>query len=90
MRRLPFWIGILALAFSGNGCSEPPPLKLTAAQRDQVDTLYLKQVAVLGKELDSLCTLQTPERVQQLVDSLLEIRRQEEELLRQRYLKSQQ
>ena len=44
------WISITFIA-----CSKPPPLKLTSTQRTEVDTLYLRIVNPLGRQLDSTC-----------------------------------
>lgn len=72
------------LAFS---CGEKPPIRLTTAQRDQVDTLYLRKINQegLAKEMDSLCVATQEARVQHLVDSMLQVRRKEEEELRKKY-----
>jgi hypothetical protein len=68
-------------------CGEKPPLRLTTAQRDQVDTLYLRSINQKGLSLqmDSICTANRPAKVQHLVDSMLQVRRAEEEELRKRY-----
>ena len=68
-------------------CGEKPPLRLTTAQRDQVDTLYLRAINKGGllAEMDSLCSHTQAARVQHLVDSMLQVRRKEEEDLRKRY-----
>ena len=80
-----------ALATVGTtSCSEPPPLKLTLKQRDWVDTIYLKRVDSLRIALDSLCTANYEEKVTRLTDSLVAVRRAEEEALRQKYLRQQQ
>lgn len=78
---------LLGLALGFVSCGEKPPLKLTTAQRDQVDTLYLREVnqGGLAKTMDSLCTATQASRIQHLVDSMLQVRRKEEEELRKRY-----
>lgn len=68
-----------------NACSEPPPLKLTLQQRDMVDTIYLQKVQTLGPQLDSLCLVNREIRLKNAVDSILVIRRSEEEKLRVKY-----
>jgi hypothetical protein len=68
-----------------NACSEPPPLKLTLQQRDMVDTIYLQKVQTLGPQLDSLCLVNRETRLKNAVDSILAIRRSEEEKLRTKY-----
>lgn len=66
-------------------CSETPPLKLTLEQRDLVDTIYLQKVQTLGPELDSACQTGRELRLKQAVDSILAVRRSEEEVLRTKY-----
>lgn len=77
----------LLLSIGAFSCGEKPPLRLTTAQRDQVDTLFLRAVnkGGLSAEMDSLCSGTQAAKVQQLVDSMLLVRRKEEEDLRKRY-----
>lgn len=70
-----------------SACKEEAPLKLTSKQREQVDTLYSKEVGALSEELDSLCDQLFASRLEATVDSLLKIRRLQEESLRQKYQK---
>ena len=78
---------VLALVFmlALGACSEPPPLKLTLTQRDLVDTLYLRRVNGLGPQLDSACKAQREPELKRLLDSVLLVRRSEEEKLRAKY-----
>lgn len=80
-RLLLLWGLTQALLF----CSEPPPLKLTLEQREWVDTLYLRQVEGLGARLDSQCLERREKELQALADSIVAVRRHEEELLRAKY-----
>ncbi|MDX2067446.1 MAG: hypothetical protein SFV55_03410 [Haliscomenobacter sp.] len=77
----------LLLSFWAFSCGEKPPLRLTTAQRDQVDTLYLRAInqGGLSAEMDSLCNSNQKANIQHLVDSMLQVRRKEEEDLRKRY-----
>lgn len=87
-RRDCYWLGLfLGLCCGVFSCGEKPPLRLTSVQREQVDTLYLRKVnqGGLAREMDSLCTATQEARVQHLVDSMLQVRRKEEEELRKRY-----
>ena len=68
-----------------SACSEPPPLKLTLTQRDLVDTMYLRRVNGLGPQLDSACQAQREPELKRLLDSVLLVRRSEEEKLRAKY-----
>ena len=78
---------LLLLSIGAFSCGEKPPLRLTTTQRDQVDTLYLRAVnqGGLSAEMDSLCSSTQAAKVQHLVDSMLLVRRKEEEDLRKRY-----
>lgn len=82
--RVIFQLSGVVLLFL-NACSEPPPLKLTLQQRDMVDTIYLQKVQTLGPQLDSLCLVNREARLKKAVDSILAIRRSEEEKLRIKY-----
>ena len=53
------WISITFIA-----CSKPPPLKLTSTQRTEVDTLYLRIVNPLGRQLDSTCEANKVKKIQ--------------------------
>jgi hypothetical protein len=68
-----------------NSCTEPPPLKLTSTQRTEVDTLYLRIVNPLGKELDSTCEANRTKKIQVLIDSMKNDRLSEEGKLRLKY-----
>jgi len=69
-----------------NSCAEPPPLKLTSTQRSEVDTLYLRIVNPMGKQLDSICEANRTRKIQSLIDSMRNVRLSEEEKLRLKYL----
>jgi hypothetical protein len=70
-------------------CSNPPPLKLTSIQRTEVDTLYLRIVNPLGKQLDSACEANKVKKIQVLLDSMRNVRLSEEENLRLKYLQNE-
>jgi hypothetical protein len=78
------WISITFIA-----CSKPPPLKLTSTQRTEVDTLYLRIVNPLGKQLDSICEANKVKKIQVLLDSMRNVRLSEEENLRLKYLQNE-
>ena len=80
-------IAVLAFLLSSlllNGCTEPAPVSLSSEDRAIVDTLYSQQVQVLRPQLDSLCEAIFDEEVRKAVDSMLVVRRAEEERLRGR------
>lgn len=70
-------------------CEEQPPPALTSSQREMIDTLYLRKVAVLRPQLDSACDANFAADLQKAVDSLMKIRREEEARLRERLLQQQ-
>jgi len=72
-----------------NACSDPPPLKLTARQRDQVDTLYKERVIPQNERLDSICAARFESEVKAAVDSIMKVRKAEENRLREKYQKQQ-
>lgn len=78
------WISISVIS-----CTEPPPLKLTSTQRTEVDTLYLRIVNPLGKQLDSTCEANKVKKIQMLLDSMRNLRLSEEENLRLKYLQNE-
>lgn len=74
----------LVLSIALGSCTEPPPVSLSAEDRAQIDTIYAERVQVLRTQLDSQCEARFEASVQRAVDSMLPIRRAEEERLRQR------
>jgi hypothetical protein len=80
-----FWtFGALLCLFA---CKERPPLELTPAQREQIDTLYVRALNKgLKAEMDTLCIRNREAKVRYLVDSIMRARRAEEEKLRKKYL----
>ncbi|MEO0340384.1 MAG: hypothetical protein AAF242_14385 [Bacteroidota bacterium] len=86
-RQIAYLLICFALLSSFASCSDPIPLKLTSAQRQQVDTLYNAQVEGLLMEMDSLCDAAYENRLPQLIDSILQERRAQEEILRNKYQK---
>ncbi|GAB5555207.1 MAG: hypothetical protein Sapg2KO_47980 [Saprospiraceae bacterium] len=70
-----------------SACQEAPPLKLTSRQWEQLDTLYSQEVKGLATQLDSLCDEYYANNLDATVDSLLKIRRLQEQSLRQKYQK---
>ena len=78
---------LILFIFQLSACQEKPPLKLTSSQRDQLDTLYAQAVGPLAEELDSICEQMFATRLDNMVDSLLKVRQQQEDNLRQKYRK---
>lgn len=66
-------------------CSEPPPLRLTAKQRELVDSMYIDSVKLLNEEMETLCSVRFVKELPALVDSIIEVRLAEEARLREKY-----
>ena len=80
---------MLGAFFIPCGKKKQAKVRLTSAERVKVDTLYTREVRVLRPYLDSLCDANFDKMVTNAVDSLLEVRRQEEIQLRKRIPKLQ-
>lgn len=82
---------VIWLVFPGlfclGSCSDPPPLKLTLQQREWVDTLYFRRIEGMSVRMDSLCVEKRERILTALTDSILTVRREEEEALRAKYQK---
>lgn len=92
MRKYLIHLFLCILVFSGMtfsfySCTEPPPEKLTRAQKNQVDTLFSRLVADLRIETDSLCEVMMETQLQRATDSLVLVRKAEEKKIRQRLSK---
>lgn len=85
MRSLLFLVLLMAITLST--CSDPPPLRLTSRQRDRLDSMYVDSVKVLNLEMDSICNGRFATELPLMVDSLIQLRLQEEALLREKYEK---
>jgi len=59
----------------------PPELPLTKEEKKIIDSTYLAEKKILGKELDSLCDLRFNGIVVHAVDSIVKERRREIEML---------
>jgi len=75
----------ILLGLATSACEEDAPLKLTAAQRNQLDTLFTVQAQALNLELDSICDRYFTNNLDQVVDSILEVRKAQEAALRKKY-----
>lgn len=80
------WL-VLPGLFCLGSCSDPPPLKLTLQQREWVDTLYFRRIEGMSARMDSLCIEKRERILPALTDSILTVRREEEEVLRAKYQK---
>jgi len=80
--KLLAWPAIFLWTLSG--CAEQPPPRLTGIHLQQVDTLYRSQLDSLRLAIDSACAERHDERLAELVDSLVRLRREEERKMRER------
>jgi hypothetical protein len=76
-------------ALSFQSCTEPPPDRLSSRQRTQVDTIFSKIVSDLRAETDSLCEVMMETQLQAAVDSIVQVRREEERKIRRRLMKNE-
>lgn len=59
-------------------------IKLSYSERRVVDTLYNEAIQSISANLDSLCDVNYEENVQLMTDSILQMRRLDEERLRRK------
>ena len=64
-------------------------LRLTAAERARIDTLYTAKIDSIRPYLDSLCEANFASELEVAVDSIIQQRKLEEERLRARYEQTQ-
>ncbi|NRA48347.1 MAG: hypothetical protein HRU12_04380 [Phaeodactylibacter sp.] len=70
--------------------SQETGIRLTSSERIRIDSLAKKQIDSLVPVLDSLCTINQASMVQSALDSIIELRQQEEETLRARIKRKQE
>lgn len=80
-------VWVFPILLSALSCTEPPPLKLTSAQRDQLDTLYNQEILTLAPRMDSLCEAMVAQELTAAVDSILAARKEATRKLREKYRK---
>ena len=68
-----------------SGCGgKEPEMRLTSAERVRVDTIVQQRMEVLRPQMDSLCDANFDQWVLEAVDSIIQIRKEEEARLRAR------
>lgn len=73
------------LAIGASACEEPETsIRLTSRERVQIDTIATRQIDSIRLVMDSVCINDYPGIMHSALDSLLELRRKEEEKLRAR------
>mgnify|MGYP000353010153 FL=1 len=70
--------------------SQETGIRLTSSERIRIDSLAKKQIDSLVPVLDSLCTANKDKLIEQALDSIIELRQQEEQTLRERIKRKQQ
>lgn len=70
--------------------SQETGIRLTSSERIRIDSLAKKQIDSLVPVLDSLCTVNKDKLIEQALDSIIELRQQEEQTLRERIMRKQQ
>lgn len=70
--------------------SQETSIRLTSSERIRIDSLAKKQIDSLVPVLDSLCTANKDKLIEQALDSIIELRQQEEQTLRERIMRKQQ
>ena len=70
--------------------SQETGIRLTSSERIRIDSLAKKQIDSLVHVLDSLCTVNKDKLIEQALDSIIELRQQEEQTLRERIMRKQQ
>jgi hypothetical protein len=66
-------------------CSrEKAPIQMNSYHRDRADTIYLEKISGLRDSLDALCEAHFETEVLKVRDSLIEVRKLEEQKIRTR------
>lgn len=81
---------LLAALLSGCEPPEEAPIRLTSRERIRIDTLANQQIDSLRPVMDSICDAAYQDILERAVDSLVEVRKREEEKLRARIQREQQ
>ncbi|HHB77738.1 MAG TPA: hypothetical protein ENK85_00730 [Saprospiraceae bacterium] len=83
------WIFLLLLLGGMTGCEDPKDFSKDYKTRKIVDSLFRKELMSLNPQLDKQCSIQTTLVLDNMVDSILLIRRQEvEEILKREALEN--
>ncbi len=81
----------LAILILGS-CERPEeaPIRLTTSERIRIDTLVNLEIDTLRPVMDSICEVRFDEMVSRALDSIIEVRKREEALLRARIQREQE
>lgn len=83
-----FFLPIIWIFWS---CSDQnASLQMSSIHRDKADTIYLEKISGLRDSLDSACLVNFEVEVQKAMDSIIEIRKIEEQKIRLRIQNNEQ
>ena len=80
-----FISGFCVVLFLSACGSNETNMKMSSFHLEQISDETTERVQVLRKEMDSLCVLEHDQLLDQVVDSLLTLRREQERVLREKY-----
>lgn len=91
MKNAKYLPALLIAILAGLSSCEPEEtsIRLTSSERIRIDSLAKKQIDTLAPFIDSLCTVQHDDMVQQALDSIIALRKAEEQKLRARLKQKQ-
>lgn len=91
MKNASICLLLLGALLQWTGCESPETgIRLTSSERIRIDSLAKKQIDSLVPILDSLCRVNEDTLIQRGLDSIIELRRREEQILRDRIKRKQQ
>ena len=88
-KQLLLMLSIVTLGLTACENEQGVTARLTSRERTRIDTLYSLEVTELRPQWDSLCEVRHDSLVAFAVDSIVRVRAEEEERLRQRILQAQ-
>ncbi len=80
---------VAALLFAACGEQPETTIRLTSSERIRIDSLSKKQIDSLAPIADSICEANQAQMVEQALDSIIELRKAEEQTLRERIKRKQ-
>jgi hypothetical protein len=85
------FVALITFLLLCTACEEKASqIRLTSSERIRIDTLSKQQIDSLIPVLDSLCETRYDSLVQYALDSIIELRRSEEQKIRERLKQQQQ
>lgn len=84
----PFFLPFIGIFWSCT--NQNASIQMSSIHRDKADTIYLDKIAGLRDSLDSACLANFEMEVQKAMDSIIEIRKIEEQKIRLRIQNNEQ